>query len=187
MFVSNCISEGHALFVAVDGAVLQSDLVHAVSGGGGLCLMRLVCQDLCFNIRILRVSLATTYDVVERYTYGNFTRMPPGPVPRRVWLKQRGRPAGGAFLAFSRFWVARARRGVSEVKKKGGAHHSSCPVLFPIFLTALLATCSLTRGKVSVGMFRDRSDPLTDYLRKAVPLSARKDTRFTSSSKGRCK
>ena len=72
--------------------------------------------------------------------------------------------------------------GVSEVKKKGAAHHSSCPVLFPIFLTALLATCSLTRGKVLVGMFRDRSDPLTNYLRKAVPLSARRDKLFTSSS-----
>ena len=92
-----------------------------------------------------------------------------------------------AILRAIAFFGRAGTSGVSEVKKKGGAHHSSCPVLFPIFLTALLATCSLTRGKVSVGMFRDRSDPLTDYLRKAVPLSARKDTRFTSSSKGRCK
>ena len=69
--------------------------------------------------------------------------------------------------------------GVSEVKKKGGAHHSSGPVLFPIFLTALLTTCSLTRDQVSVGMFRDRSDPLTDYLRKARRRYARTAERFT--------
>ena len=78
MFVSNCISEGHAVFVAVDGAVLQPDLVHAVSGGGGLCLMRLLCLDLCFNIKILRVSPA---DVTEGYTYGNSSGCRQDPFP----------------------------------------------------------------------------------------------------------
>ena len=41
VFVSGFIQKGHALVIAVDGALLQPDLVHAVSGGGGLCLMRL--------------------------------------------------------------------------------------------------------------------------------------------------
>ena len=105
--------------------------------------------------------------------------MPPESVPRRVWLIRRGlvrRVAVSRALAF--LGCARVS-GLAEVKKKGGAHHSSCPVLFPIFLTALLATCSLTRGKVSVGMFRDRSDPLTDYLRKARRRYARTAERFT--------
>ena len=85
-------------------------------------------------------------------------------------------------------FVGCARRvGVSEVKKKGGAHHSSGSVLYPIFLAAPLTPCSVTRGRVSVGMFRDRSDPLTDYLRKASSLSARTAKRFTRSSHGRSK
>ena len=118
MFVSDCIPEGHALVVAVDGAVLQPDLVHAVSGGGGLCLMRLLCLDLCFNIKILRVSLAaTTYDVVERYMYGN-SSVPPGPVPRRMWLKRCGLVHDNRFLARSRFWVARGIGCLSN-KKEG--------------------------------------------------------------------
>ena len=106
----------------------------------------------------------------------------------QAYVVERERIASGGGDSLARASLGReGTSGVSEVKKKGAAHHSSCPVLFPIFLTALLATCSLTRGKVLVGMFRDRSDPLTNYLRKAVPLSARKDTRFTSSSKGRRK
>ena len=106
-------------------------------------------------------------------------KMPPRPIPRRVWLIQRGL-VGRVLVSRTLAFLGRAgTSGVSEVKKKGGAHHSSCPVLFPIFLTALLATCSLTRGKVSVGMFRDRSDPLTDYLRKARRRYARTAERFT--------
>ena len=41
------LPKGHAVFVGVDGALLQSDLVYAVSGGGGLCLMR-VCDHRAF-------------------------------------------------------------------------------------------------------------------------------------------
>ena len=74
--------EGHAVVVAVDGAVLQSDLVHALEGGGGLCLMRLCVLDLCFNIKILCVSLAaTTYDVVGCYAYGNSSGCRQDPFP----------------------------------------------------------------------------------------------------------
>ena len=62
------LPEGHAVFVAVDGAVLQFDLVHAVSGRGGLCLMRVLCLDLCFYTKILPVLLAAT-------TYGE-SRIP---------------------------------------------------------------------------------------------------------------
>ena len=72
MFVSNCIPEGHAVVIAVDGAVLQSDLVHAVSGRGGLCLMRLcVPGPLLHYKNTTRLARGDDVDVVELYTYGN--------------------------------------------------------------------------------------------------------------------
>ena len=178
------LPEGHAVFVAVDGAVLQSDLVHAVSGGGGLCLTLLfspvavmfLWSSSYSDLGVRSRRRSTTYSVLY---VRKLIPMPPRIVSRRVLLKQHGTARGGAVSRALTFLGRAGTSGVSEVKKKGGAHHSSGPVLFPIFLTALLATCSLTRGKVSVGMFRDRSDPLTDYLRKARRRYARTAERFT--------
>ncbi len=141
MFVSNCIPEGHAVFVGVDGAVLQYYLVHAFQGGGGLCLMRLCVPGPLLRYKNTTTSRLARGDDVRRcralYTW-KLIRMPPGPVYRRGRLKQRGAARWAPFLARSRFRVARGVWGVEEVKRRGGAHHSSGPVLFPIFLTALL-------------------------------------------------
>ena len=171
------VPEGHAVVVAVDGAVLQSDMVHALEGGGGLCLMRLCVRSHLLQYKILRVSLAATTlsSVICTETHQDAARF-----RSQAYVVDSARLVGRAFVSVTIVFLGFARvSGLAEVKKKGGAHHSSCPVLFPIFLTALLATCSLTRGKVSVGMFRDRSDPLTDYLRNARRRYARTAERFT--------
>ena len=93
-----------------------------------------VCAGLCFDIKILDVARGRYLGLYVR----KLIRMPPEPVYRRGRLKQRGAARWAPFLARSRFRVARGVWGVEEVKRRGGAHHSSGPVLFPIFLTALL-------------------------------------------------
>ena len=114
-------------------------------------------------------------------------RMLPEFVPRRGRLKQRGAARWAPFLARSRFRVARGVWGVEEVKRRGVPTTPAVPYSFQYFSRRSLTPCSLTRGPVSVGMFRDRSDPLTDDLRKASSLSARTAKRFTETSHGRSK
>ena len=46
-------------------------------------------------------------------------KMPPEPVSRRVWLKQRGLAAEGGFVSRSRFRVARGASDRQEVKRRG--------------------------------------------------------------------
>ena len=60
-------------------------------------------------------------------------RMPPGPVPRRMWLIQRGLVIGWPFLSRARFWVARGVSGVEEVKKKGLPTTPAVPYSFQCY------------------------------------------------------
>ncbi len=88
-----------------------------------MCLMRLLCLDLCFTIKILRVSLETRRrrnDVVGRYMYRTFTPMRPETAYGRVRLPRRGLVYENRFRARTRFRGAHGTSEIEEVKKRGG-------------------------------------------------------------------
>ena len=97
------------MVVAVDGAVLQSDLVHAVSGGGGLCLMRLCAGLLLLYKNTSSLAATTLSSVTLTETHSDAVR-----TCSQVYVVESVQDGPGM-----RFWVARSVSWIEEVKRRG--------------------------------------------------------------------
>ena len=117
MFVSDCIPEGHALVIAVDGALLQSYLVHAVSGGGGLCLMRVFVREhlLQYKNTSRRARGDDATSVICTETHQDAAR-----THSQAYVVETARVGPRAAILRAITFLGRAHvLGVEEVKKRG--------------------------------------------------------------------